>query len=732
MRMRTLLLSAMIVAGLFWTIPAWANIPTMTVSEIEPGMKGIGKTVIRGTDIQEFDCQVIDVFKTMGYNHGPLILVRITGPVVDESGGIAGGYSGSPVFIDGRLIGAISWGPYYTHGDVAGITPINEMLKAFTYPSEKTEQVAEAPVCLREPVKIADATYNSISLAENAGIASDIRNTWGSDTLVLTPCKTPLIVNGLSEQGMERLKEFAADKLPYLDIVQGPGGGSSQGVPVLLGPTVLEPGASIGAQLASGDLDMTAIGTLTWVDDDGRFVAFGHPFLSDGDTSLPFLTTKVVFTMPALDRSYKLGEPIEVVGTVTQDRLTAIAGHLRQIPDMVKFNLEVVDDDLQKTTRYNYSVVNKEQFLPFLGMMIPMEGLGYATDRTGPGTCKVSFTFRGEGLAEPITRENMMYSAFSASSESLNEFSECLNMLTSMNAYREVKLTNVDIRVEISQKRESTDIQRARFQNAPNIGPGAIGYKGPDKQDGANNTPSSDISADETGEAGEASEIEAGNIAANDIPKDVPPDEAAILEGEQLDMLNMDSMGIAPTKLVGYKPGDTVEVLVTLRPYRGDPVEQVITLQIPADFKAGQTMLEIYGGGSYFMGTMYSGGDAAMMGGMTFNMGVIAPPDGLDEVIKQFLDRPQFNSVVVKLTPTPPEDPYYYLQDDYKIPDDIRSTVSMDKVVYGYYVLPIEILAKDEVTAPEGTAPGSEQAPEATPPFVEPTQKQHRNPYRNG
>jgi hypothetical protein len=119
--------------AIFFTIliPAYAEIETMTVSELSPGMRGVGRTVIKGTEISEFNVEIIDVFAKMGWNGGPLILCRLSGPVVEATGGIAGGFSGSPVFIDGKLIGALSAGWAYTDGMVAAATPINEMLKAW-------------------------------------------------------------------------------------------------------------------------------------------------------------------------------------------------------------------------------------------------------------------------------------------------------------------------------------------------------------------------------------------------------------------------------------------------------------------------------------------------------------------------------------------------------------------------------------------------------------------------
>lgn len=710
-KMRTSL--NLILPATIWLIlsyPVFAGIPTMTVSEIQPGMRGIGKTVIKGTQIEEFNCEVIDVFKDMGYNGGPLILLRISGDVVNRSGGIAGGYSGSPVFINGKLIGALSWGPYFTKGDVVGATPINEMLKTFTY-SKKETIIGSKPTCLNTPLDINGIKYESVLLAADSRQAEDLHDLWGDNTLILTPCRTPLIVSGLSQKGFERLKDFAKDKLPYIDIIQGPGGGESKGVPLLLGPTVLEPGASIGAQLASGDLDLTAVGTLTWVDDSGRFLAFGHPFLADGPTNLPFVTTKIVHTIAAMDRSYKLGEPIEVVGTTTQDRLTGIGGQLRQIPDMVDFHLTVTDKNINKTRRYNFSTINKEEWLPFIGWIMPMEGLLYASDRDGKGTCKISFSLRGEGLAEPIQRENLVYAMYSVSSEALNEFTEALMMITSMNFYREVKLTNVEIKVEITNERRTMDIIKARFKNPPNIGPGAIGYKGPEESNTSAAQNEAPVEAPYSPDTNET-----GILQIQDIPQEIPTEGNLEVSSSESSYLDYSPQYAAPVKLVGYRPGDKVEILVTLRPYRQAPIEKVITLTIPPDFKPGQTSIEILGGTSYYP---YSAAQVLSNGnsqGSMYSAPIQGQPETLDEIIDLFKKRCPYNSLIVRLVQPPPQDPYFFLQDGYKLPDEIRSVISLDQVIYGYYTLPIEILS-DEKTSANGSAAQSEKTStgEATP-----------------
>lgn len=698
----TILLTTLVLAMAF---PVQANVETMTVSEILPGMRGIAKTVILGTEIREFDVEIIDVFRNLGFNGGPLIFCRISGDVVDETGGIAGGYSGSPVYIDGKLIGALSWGAYYTEGDIVGATPIHEMLRTFTYPDNEPVRIGSVPECLDRPMEIGDRTVDSVYLADYGDDLGHLQDVFGEETLIMQPCSTPLIVSGLSQTGFEMLKEFAGERLPYVDLVQGPGGGSTDGVPILLGPTMIEPGSSIGAQLATGDLDLTAVGTLTWVADDGRFLAFGHPFLADGETNLPFVTTEVIYTMPSDQRSFKMAEPLEIVGTITQDRLACVAGQLWEVPDMVNFHLVVTDHDIDRTRRFNYSIINKEDWLPMLGLMIPIQGLMYASDRSGPCTLKVNFTIYGEGLEKPITRENLVWGSY-GSSAALNEFMQALNMLTTANPFREVKLTRVEIEVEITSARQTLDITRARYQNAPNIGPGAIGYEGPPDED----------------------DKEAKDDTINDAALwlqqgPYPDDEMMLMDG--MDMIDS-YVTTFPSDLVKYHPGDTIEILVTLRPYREDTIDEVIKIEIPEDFPVGQTSVEITGGSS---SSWYGGYFFDPYMGMGYDY--FMPPDDLDESIEEFMTRDKNNSIVVRLVRIESEDPYYYLQDNYEKPEPIKTVLEMDDIIFGWYSLPVEIVAGDfeDENLLEDEFLDEELLYDEE--YIEPDDSESSNPHRN-
>ena len=156
------------------TVFAFEDMPTMTISELQEGMTGIGKTVVVGTEIETFNFEILGILQRGGFNGGPMILVRCWGPAIEKSGGVAAGYSGSPLFINGKLIGALSAAWFFTNGDVAGITPIHEMLKTFNYPELPKPQHGNGgeglikETTLSKPITHAGHAFGKVLLAEDA------------------------------------------------------------------------------------------------------------------------------------------------------------------------------------------------------------------------------------------------------------------------------------------------------------------------------------------------------------------------------------------------------------------------------------------------------------------------------------------------------------------------------------------------------------------------------------
>jgi SpoIVB peptidase S55 len=298
------------------------------VDEIHPGMKGYGLSVFRGTEPERFDVEVIDVLRNFRPNQD-LILIRTPHPVLDRARGVAG-MSGSPIYLDGRLAGAYAYGWSYGVDPVVGVTPIANMLAELKRPvrldmfpgaqplpnqprAESTnlapskERLAGLPPYRGDQAVDAFSTIRALR-KQRAGTESSVG---------LYRATTPIMLGGLDDS----IANMLAKELEPLGFIalQASAGGGAKG-----GPKHFEPGGAIAVELARGDIAMTGVGTITYVDQDGRTLAFGHPLMEAGATGLPTATARILHVLVSELRSFKIAEAAEPLGALVQDRQPAI------------------------------------------------------------------------------------------------------------------------------------------------------------------------------------------------------------------------------------------------------------------------------------------------------------------------------------------------------------------------------------------------------------------------
>lgn len=276
----------------------------MAPSELRRGMSGFGLTTFQGTAIDTFQVEVLGVLKGALGPRMDMILARLSGGPLEHTGLIRG-MSGSPVYIDGRLIGAIAYGWYFSKDPIGGITPIAHMLEVATRQDPTPNQYG----------KVLDLDEETTRLLGGEGVST------------LAPLGMPIAVAGFSPRGRQVLRD--ALDAPGIELLDSPAGRVLPDQEASIAP-----GASLAVQLIRGDYSAAAIGTLTWVG-DGRFVGFGHPMFFLGATNLPATGAYIHQVIPIQTASFKLGTPTGALGAVRQDRLPAIAGTLGQAPDML-------------------------------------------------------------------------------------------------------------------------------------------------------------------------------------------------------------------------------------------------------------------------------------------------------------------------------------------------------------------------------------------------------------
>ncbi len=297
------------------------------VDEIKEGMKGVARTVFTGDKIEEFDVEVLGVIRHSS-SDGDLILVHCLGDRLAHTG-IAAGMSGSPVYLGGRLAGAIALGWPFSKDAIAGVTPIEQMIRVteVTDSSRRRELEVESP-------------------------RSGER---------MTPLPLLARLSGRSPQ----LEALADSLVPELrGRVHFMDGGSAGTLPGRGSAADLVPGAAMGIGLVRGDLEMAAVGTVTWRDGD-QVLCFGHPLFSAGSISLP-LTTAYVHTILSSElSSFKVASTGAVVGALTEDRTYAVRGHLGEAADQIPVTLELSDEDGLRRD-YHYFVARHHGLAPSL------------------------------------------------------------------------------------------------------------------------------------------------------------------------------------------------------------------------------------------------------------------------------------------------------------------------------------------------------------------------------
>lgn len=287
---------------------------TIPVDQIRPGMHGHGLTVFSGFKVERFKVQVIDVMKNFMANQD-LILIRADHPVLRHSG-VVGGMSGSPIYIEGRLAGALAYGWRFTKDAICGVTPIANMLD-LTKRKPRGMGRWNAPVAAAPRQPADRASLASLSRLQRwwklpFGRTSRVD---ASATTTMTPVTVPLSVAGFAPEVVTSLRQGLASY--GFEPVQGGGTGRAEG------PASFETGGSLGIQLVSGDMSMAGTGTVTLIEKD-RVLGFGHRMFNAGEIHIPAITARINHTLANISRSFKISSPARIAGSLVQDRQAGI------------------------------------------------------------------------------------------------------------------------------------------------------------------------------------------------------------------------------------------------------------------------------------------------------------------------------------------------------------------------------------------------------------------------
>jgi hypothetical protein len=433
----------------------------MNVSDVRSGMTGIGRTVFDGTHVEEFKVNILGVLENVIGAHRNLILARLEGGPLAQTGVIAG-MSGSPVYIDGKLVGAVSYAlGSFPKEPIAGITPIAEMTESTSLSEARP---AAAKVHLEFPLTrdnltaaFRKALYWNRPFAERPGDAqfagtSAFAGINGDQVgTLLRPIATPLVMSGFEPDVADLFGGAFRD--------QGfiPSGGSAAGARLgempFEGP--LKPGDAVGVMLVGGDLQLGATGTVTHVDGD-RVYAFGHPMYNLGPTQFPMTRAYVYTVLPSLFSSFKLSTTSEIIGTITQDRATAIGGRLGPGPRMIPMAITL--ESLRAPKRsFHFDVVNDQLLGPLMMYASVLNTLNGYARQFGTATFQVRGSARVKNH-EAITFDNL----FAGEQAAMGAAAYLVAPITYLmgNDYEKVDLEGLDLTIGTVEEPKTATLER--------------------------------------------------------------------------------------------------------------------------------------------------------------------------------------------------------------------------------------------------------------------------------
>ncbi|HBF38777.1 MAG TPA: hypothetical protein DDW50_15850, partial [Firmicutes bacterium] len=334
------------------------------LDKIKPGMKGYGYTVFSGTKIEKFGIEVIGIAdKSTGKSK--LILVKLSGKLLEENGGLSAGMSGSPVYIHNQLVGAISYGFENADSLLAFVTPIDLMLNM----KESDEDAFYFPAYHQKAI----------------------------------PVSTPVIISGMKKRGFDLLSH-SLETYGFKTVAALDTGESS----LEMGKNLIKPGSAISVMMVTGDYQVSALGTVTWVGGK-EFLAFGHSYNNKGKVDYFAYQAAILKTVRSSQMAFKIGTPLKLIGRITEDRQSGILGKLEEIPAYIPVQLAIRDNERNRIRQSIFYVQANELMARDLVVAGVTDAIDQTIDRVGPGTANVYIEVVPSS-GEKIDQQNLFYS----------------------------------------------------------------------------------------------------------------------------------------------------------------------------------------------------------------------------------------------------------------------------------------------------------------------------------
>lgn len=409
--------------------------PILPLNQIKPGMKGKGKTVFEGNKIEEFEVEILGIIENVQPKKN-IILAKLMGKRLAETGVISG-MSGSPVYVGGKIIGAVAYSFPFAKEAITGITPIGEML------SISSEKVSKSSFSPRIPLKKHLDLEELFELNKEYFVS---RSSFLSEGQTFKPLSVPLVFSGFSSRIFEQAKSFFS-KLGFNSVMGGP---SSQEQDKISSPDLtLREGDPVCVQLVRGDQSIAAVGTVTYVDGN-RILAFGHPVYNLGAVDFVMTKAKVITVVPSLSTSFKLAVPEAMIGKFTQDRASGLLGELGKIPQLIPINIKSIDDE-EETEDFKIEVIKDRILTPVVVNFSLSNLLSVESRSIGDLTLDLDGTIYLEnGMS--VRLEDMYSGNFDASITDLSTLLSAVVYFLTNNEFEDLGIHRIDLAIRSSEE----------------------------------------------------------------------------------------------------------------------------------------------------------------------------------------------------------------------------------------------------------------------------------------
>lgn len=442
--------------------PQAGPVEILKASEIRPGMKGVAWTVFEGSEPEPVPVEIVGLWKNANGPRQDMIIARLGGKALKTN--VAGGMSGTPVYVDGKLIGAIAFRlSVFSPEAVCGITTIESMLEIHDFDTSR-------PTDARTPDRLpprAELQVPGEVLAQMAA-AGALRGPF-DQPLILTPIETPISFSGFHESVIRQFSGFFR-QLGLVPVQGGASGALRGSKPEPGWERALQPGDAVAAVLVSGDMTVSSTGTVTY-NDGKRVLAFGHPFFNLGPVEMPMSRSEVLMVLPSQYQPTKVANASGIVGRIRQDRHSGIAGELGAEAQMIPVSMKVRSfEDLttvRKEKDLNFHVFVHQKWTPYLMMFTLFNSISGLNDFAEEATYRLS------GQVELEGRRRISLATMQAPGEVAvpapmllaGWWADKFNRLF-QNAVDVPKLRNVSVTVDLLPQRRVATIENAWAEKA--------------------------------------------------------------------------------------------------------------------------------------------------------------------------------------------------------------------------------------------------------------------------